>query len=111
MLSAIELLPGLRGQIRPVRIVTRDLPYDSDDSRWWSADVYFRGGQLTATEDAAIGTDDPEFYTAERWGHFSYAIPVAPGKYAVTLHFIERHFRSADHEPLSGDSKASSGAR
>jgi len=95
MVSAIELLPGIRGQQRPVRIVARDVPYYSDDSRWWSADMYFKNGQLSETEETVTGTDDPELYTSERWGHFSYAIPVAPGKYAVTLYFIERSFRAA----------------
>ena len=111
MLSAIELLPGIHGQIRPVRIVTRDVPYYSNDSHWWSADGYFRGGQLAATEEAAIGTDDPELYSTERWGHFSYAIPVTPGKYTATLHFIEHHFHAADHGLVSSEPKASSGVR
>jgi hypothetical protein len=111
MLSAIELLPGIRGQIRPVRIVTRDVPYYSDDSRWWSADMYFKGGQFTATEEVATGTDDSELYSTERWGHFSYAIPLTPGKYTVTLHFIERRFHSADHGQASIDPLTSSGSR
>jgi hypothetical protein len=91
MLSAIEILPGVRGQIRPVRIVARDVPYYSNDSRWWSPDAYFKGGQISSSQEPAQGTDDPEFYETERWGHFSYAIPVAPGRYSVTLHFIEHH--------------------
>ena len=91
MLSAIEILPGIGGRIRPVRIVARDVPYYSNDSHWWSPDAYFKGGQLSASQQPATGTDDPEFYETERWGHFSYAIPVAPGKYTVTLHFIEHH--------------------
>ena len=91
MVSAIEILPGVRGQIRPVRIVARDAPYYSDDSRWWSPDMYFKGGQLRASQEPAEGTDDPDFYESERWGHFSYAIPVAAGKYGITLHFIERN--------------------
>ena len=37
------------------------------------------------------GTDDPELYETERWGNFSYAIPVTPGKYTVTLYFAARH--------------------
>ena len=52
--------------------------------------MYFKGGQMAASEDPASGTDDPELYEPERWGHFSYAIPVAPGKYSVTLHLIHR---------------------
>jgi malectin (di-glucose binding ER protein) len=91
MLSAIEILPGIRGHLRPVRIVARDVPYYSNDSRWWSPDAYFKGGQVSSSQESALGTDDPEFYETERWGHFSYAIPVAPGKYTVTLHFIEHN--------------------
>ena len=37
------------------------------------------------------GTDDPELYETERWGNFTYAIPVSPGKYTVTLYFAARH--------------------
>lgn len=91
MLSAIEILPGIKGRIRPVRIVARDVPYYSNDSRWWSPDAYFKDGQLSAGQSPARGTDDPEFYETERWGHFSYAVPVAPGHYSVTLHFIDHH--------------------
>ncbi len=89
MLSAIEILPGVRGHVRPVRIVTRDVPYYSDDSHWWSPDSYFKGGQLATSQEPAAGTDDPEFYETERWGHFSYAIPLAPGRYTVTFYFID----------------------
>jgi len=110
MLSAIELLPGMRGQSRPVRIIARDVPYCSNDSRWWSADMYFKGGQLSSTEQTAAATDDPELYATERWGQFSYAIPVGPGKYTLTLYFIERHFR-ANHGQPSPEPGSSSGMR
>jgi hypothetical protein len=96
MLSAIEILPGIHGHIRPVRIVARDVPYYSNDSHWWSPDSYFKGGQLSTSPEQASGTDDPEFYESERWGHFSYAIPVAPGRYTVTLHFIEHRAAAED---------------
>ena len=46
---------------------------------------------MSSSQEPAQGTDDPEFYESERWGHFSYAIPVAPGKYTITLHFIEHN--------------------
>jgi hypothetical protein len=108
MLSAIEVLPGVRGQIRPVRIVARDVPYYSNDSRWWSPDAYFKGGQISSSQEPAQGTDDPEFYETERWGHFSYAIPVAPGRYSVTLHFIEHHAGPESvNLPPSGDATSS----
>jgi hypothetical protein len=31
-------------------------------------------------------------YASERWGHFSYAVPVAKGRYRVTLKFCEGHY-------------------
>lgn len=89
--SAIEIVPGLRGRIRPVRILPRQTPYYSNDSLWWSPDDYFEGGQLATYAAPVAGTDDQELYEAERWGNFTYAIPVAPGRYAVTLHFANRH--------------------
>ena len=113
MLSAIEILPGIRGQVRPVRIVARDVPYYSNDSHWWSPDVYFKGGQLSTSQEPAIGTDDPEFYETERWGHFSYAIPVPPGRYTVTLHFIEHRAAAEglDRKTVSHGNSAASGGR
>ena len=81
--------------MRPVRIVARDVPYYSDDSQWWSPDVYFKGGQLAAR--ARVSADhDPELYETERWGRFSYSIPVAPGRYVVILHFIEHRLHATD---------------
>lgn len=108
MLSAIEILPGIPGRVRPVRIVARDVPYYSNDSHWWSPDTYFKGGQLSTSQEPANDADDPEFYETERWGHFSYAIPVAPGRYTVTLHFIEH--RASAEVPDRGASTAAGGA-
>jgi hypothetical protein len=49
------------------------------------------------------GTDDPELYETERWGNFSYAIPVTAGKYSVILHFAARHNHPGEPVPLSPD--------
>jgi len=91
MVSAIEILPGIRGSMRPVRILARQTPYYSNDSHWWSPDAYFDGGQLATYPRPVKGTDDPEMFDTERWGNFTYAIPVSPGKYVVTLYFAARH--------------------
>lgn len=90
-LAAIEILPGLRGRMRPVHILPRQTPYYSNDSQWWSPDNFFEGGQLATYPEPVRGTDDPELYESERWGNFTYAIPVAPGRYALTLRFAARH--------------------
>ncbi len=89
-LSAIEITPGVRGQMRPLRLLARQSPYYSNDSQWWSPDDYFEGGQIATYPTPVTGTDDPEMYQTERWGNFSYAIPVAPARYAVWLHFAAR---------------------
>jgi hypothetical protein len=94
-LSAIEITPGVRGQMRPVRLLARQSPYYSNDSQWWSPDDYFEGGQIATYPAPVTGTDDPEMYQTERWGNFSYAIPVAPGKYSVWLHFAARRGEGA----------------
>jgi len=89
-LSAIEITPGVHGRLRPVRLLARQSPYYSNDSQWWSPDNYFEGGQIASYSAPVTGTDDPDMYQTERWGNFTYAIPVAPGKYAVWLHFAAR---------------------
>ena len=91
IVSAIEVLPGIRGRMRPVRVLARQTPYYSNDSNWWSPDNYFEGGQLSSYTAPVSGTDDPEFFETERWGNFSYAIPVAPGTYSLALYFAVRH--------------------
>jgi hypothetical protein len=106
ILSAIEILPGFRGHIRPVRVLARQTPYYSNDSHWWSPDNYFEGGQLASYATPVNGTDDPELYESERWGNFSYAIPVSPGKYSLSLLFAARHGDWDDSSSQSGENRA-----
>jgi hypothetical protein len=63
----------------------------------WLADSYFLGGNALVrttnpAQDSNSISPDAALYTSERWGHFSYAIPVADGKYRVTLKFVEGHY-------------------
>jgi hypothetical protein len=111
LLSAIEILPGLAEHQRPVRLVAREVPYYSDDSRWWGPDNYFKGGQLAASEQPASDGDDPEMFETERWGHFSYAIPVAPGRYVATFYFIERRFDAANRDRYGDVDATNQGGR
>jgi hypothetical protein len=75
-----------------LRLLARQSPYYSNDSQWWSPDNYFEGGQIASYAAPVSGTDDPELYQTERWGNFSYAIPVTPGRYSVWLRFAARHW-------------------
>jgi len=98
MLNAIEVLPVSAGKVRPVRIRagwTSSWKDSAGDQ--WEGDSYFLGG------NALVRTTNPvqqsnsmapemELYTSERWGHFSYAVPAAEGRYRVTLKFCEGHY-------------------
>ncbi len=108
IVSAIEILPGLRGHALPIRILPRQSPYYSDDSRWWSPDSYFEGGRIATYTTPVTGTDDPELFESERWGNFTYAIPVPPGKYTLTLYFAAR--RVDPDQPALPEPEAKSAA-
>jgi hypothetical protein len=98
VLSGIELLQVSPGKVRPIRI-RAGWPASWADSggRRWQADAYFtEGNALVRRTNPARESDGPEgdlpLYSSERWGHFSYTVPVAEGKYRVILKFCEGHY-------------------
>lgn len=90
-LNGIEILRGSPWGLRPIRIVCSLHPVYDRAGQLWGADRFFLGGRLAARW-AAIQGRDPELYGSNRWGHFSYAIPVAEGTYRVTLRVAETNF-------------------
>jgi len=92
ILNALEIVPGIPGRMRPVRIVAQSNSYTDHSGLNWSPDMYASQGRLVLHNRPIEQTPDPGLYYGERFGHFSYAIPVASGKYALTLHFAETHF-------------------
>jgi uncharacterized delta-60 repeat protein len=60
----------------------------------WQADQYYSGGRTYTNTSEGIGdTDKDELFYTERYGEFSYDIPVpATGLYTVELHFAEIHW-------------------
>src|SRR5262245_20040607 len=96
LLNAIEVIPGVPGIIRPVRITPHNASVFTKEGQEWGPDCYFKGGQTIERVGAVTGTANPEIYRVERYGNFSYAIPVAAGRYTVTLRFAERYFGTAN---------------
>jgi len=92
ILSGIEITPGVPGRMRPIRMVAQDHGYTDKQGRYWEPDRYASGGQLVARNDMVSGGPDPDLYHGERFGKISYIIPVAQGRYRVTLHFAESWF-------------------
>jgi hypothetical protein len=90
--NAIEVMPAPAGKINPVRIVAENNSFTDHEGRFWNPDCYFEGGRLALRKVPVQGTLDPGLYAGERFGHFDYAIPVAPGRYRVTLSFAETYF-------------------
>lgn len=92
-LNALEILPGTPGKMRPFRMSTRNFLYRDHANRSWLPDQYFAGGRQSTRVVRMSGTEDPDLYLTQRFGHFTYSIPVAaPGAYTVTLHFVENWF-------------------
>jgi len=98
MLSGIEVLPVSAGRVRPIRIRAGwTSSWQDSAGQPWRNDSYFLGGNaLVRTTNPAQGassiTPDMALYLSERWGNFSYSVPVAEGRYRVTLKFCEGHY-------------------
>jgi hypothetical protein len=90
-INAIELVPSELGRANPIRIGMRNSPWTDPDGKTWEPDTYFiRGRRIrhSIPQDTLLA----ELYREERYGHFSYAVPVPPGTYTVNLHFAETFF-------------------
>ncbi len=98
LLNAIEILPSPAGKIHPVRIVTQANPVTDSDGRVWAADEYFSGGTLVFRRNVVLNRPEKTLYQGERYGNFSYAIPLATGKYRLTLHFAETWFGTPESQ-------------
>ena len=92
ILNAIEIAPGISGHMRPVRMVAQDHGYTDKNGHYWEPDRYVRGGQLVVRHETVTGSSDPDLYRGERFGNITYTIPVAEGRYAITLYFAETWF-------------------
>lgn len=93
LLNALELVPGTPGKLKPIRITMQPTSYVDHNGQRWRADDYFVNGFRSTERRKVSGTEDAELFGAERFGHFSYAIPVdRRGRYTVVLHFAEFYF-------------------
>jgi hypothetical protein len=92
-LNALEFTPGTPGKLRPIRISTQPTSFVDHKGQRWRADDYFINGFRSTERRKVSGTEDPELFVSERYGHFRYAIPVdTRGRYTVVLHFAEFYF-------------------
>ena len=100
LVNAIEILPGVRHKMLPVRILAGGGPHYTKAGLLWRPDRYYHGGNSLKHTLEVFHAEDPSICRTERWGNFNYAVPVAEGLYKLTLRFVERHFGTVD---FSGD--------
>lgn len=99
-LSAIEVLPGIPHKQLPIRLTAQPTRFIDGAGNVWNPDNYFSGGQSSLQKPPVTGTSEPGLFAMERWGHFSYALPVDPrGTYTLTLYFAEFYFGAEGQVP------------
>jgi hypothetical protein len=68
-------------------------PAQNFSGQAWVADQYFTGGTVYSTNSPISNTTQDQIYQTERFGNFTYAIPVGQaGTYAVDLHLAEIYY-------------------
>ena len=92
IISAIEIEPAEPHKLNPVRVVAQPSPVTDSKGQLWEADNYYSGGQTSNHFKLVTGTPDADLFANERYGHFSYAIPAAPGTYTANLYLAETYW-------------------
>lgn len=95
-LNAIEIIPTPDDRAPPIHIVAQQNSFTDAGGRIWESDRYYRGGVLVRRQPLATNTSEPDLYGGERYGHFSYVIPVPDGAYGLTVYFSEAYFGLPD---------------
>lgn len=93
LLNALEILPGTPHRQLPIRITMQPEAYTDHSGQFWHPDTYFLSGYASTKREQVAGTPDPDIFASERYGNFTYAIPVDPrDRYTLILHFVEFYF-------------------
>src|ERR1035441_6881368 len=85
--------------MNPVRIVMQGSSFVDRDGSLWEADRYAFGGMLFTHRGPVLNSLDPHLFDGERYGNFTYQIPVPSGRYTVTLRFTEAYFGTENAWP------------
>jgi hypothetical protein len=91
IVKAIEIGPGDPGKLHTIRLCAAGRPTLDDRGNVWLPDNVAQGGRLSAFTRPVAATNAPALFKGERFGHFTYTIPVAPSRYTVSLGFAENY--------------------
>ena len=105
-LSAIQVVNGTPRKQLPIRIVTQANALTDRYGQLWHPDSYYLGGRHLSHNIPGSVSSDPDLFSTERFGHFSYALPVdSRDRYTVVLHFAELFFGADAQSPGSAGSR------
>ena len=77
----------------PIRLVTQPTSYTDHSGQFWHPDNHYMDGYVGTKRMKIEGIPDPDLFAGERYGHFTYAIPVdTRDRYTLILHFAEFYF-------------------
>jgi hypothetical protein len=108
--NAIQLSRTDSQMMQPIRWVTADSAVEDREGRLWLPDQFVQGGRRRELDEPVGNSEDPELFKSERYGNFTYAVPViSDGTYTLTLYFAEHWFGTAD--ALGESYEANIGAR
>ena len=103
--NAIRIAPAAAATPISGRVVFADNAggslYASSTGITYAADSKYTGGTVGTTTSAISNTTDDRVYQSERYGSFSYNIPVVNGNYQVTLKFAENYWTAAGKRVFS----------
>lgn len=90
--NAIELSATRTPEMAPLRWIAGPAARLDSFHRLWLPDQFSLNGRFLTHRESTANTNNPELYRSERYGNFSYAIPVPNGSYTLTLYFSEHWF-------------------
>lgn len=62
----------------------------------YQSDRYSIGGQANSTTDPISGVSEDTLFQSERYGSFSYRVPVTSGTYTIELHLVEMYWEASE---------------
>ena len=74
-LNAMEILPATPHSQLPIRLIMQTAPLTDTKGQFWHPDTYFMNGRLSNPRPLP-NWPRPDLFAGERYGHFTYAIPV-----------------------------------
>jgi hypothetical protein len=101
LVNGIEIVKGVAGRMLPMRMLCGSGPYLDRQGRLWVSDSHFQGGVIEKSAVRIEDGGDAGLYSAQRFGRFTYSIPVADGSYTATLKFIETGVALSPHAPVT----------